>query len=330
MLTSLLGNSFLILAVLVFVAVLLLLEGLYVMWRSYKGPEATKLKTRLHALSATHDRSAQTQLLRERMLSELPAMERLLQRVPRMRGLDKIILQSGLNWTVSKLLTVCLIAGVLAWIVMMVAAHQSLLVGLAAGVVVGAMPLMYVYYMRGKRMAKLERQLPEALDLIIRALRAGHAFSSALKMTGEEMPEPLAGEFATVHDEVNFGVSLEQALTHLSERVPLTDLRYFVVAVLIQRESGGNLTEILTNLSRLIRERLKLMGKVRVLSSEGRMSAWILCLMPFFLAGVMNLVNPGFMGPLWKDPIGIAIVKYMLGLMLIGVVIMRRIIKIRY
>ena len=176
-------------------------------------------------------------------------------------------------------------------------------------------------------MAKIERQLPDALDLMTRALRAGHAFSSALKMAGEEMAEPIAGEFRTVHDEVNFGVSLEQALTHLSERVPLTDLRYFVVAVLIQRDSGGNLTEILGNLSRLIRERLKLLAKVKVLSSEGRMSAWILGLMPFFLAGVMNLANPKFMSPLWTDPIGISIIKYMLTLMLIGVVIMRRIIN---
>ena len=330
MLTSLAGNSFLLLAVLVFVAVLLLLESLYLMWRSYKGPEAMKLKTRLHALSATHDRTAQTQLLRQRMLSELPMMERLLQSMPRMRGLDRIILQSGLNWTVSKLLLTCAVVGIVGLIAMLMGAHQSWLVSAAAGMVLGATPLMYVYYRRGQRLAKLERQLPEALDLITRALRAGHAFSSALKMAGEEMAEPVAGEFSTVHDEVNFGVSLEQALGHLSERVPLTDLRYFVVAVLIQRESGGNLTEILANLSRLIRERLKLMGKVRVLSSEGRMSAWILCLMPFFLAGVMNLVNPGFMGPLWKDPIGITIVKYMLTLMLIGVVIMRRIIKIRF
>ena len=140
-------------------------------------------------------------------------------------------------------------------------------------------------------------------------------FPPALKMAGEEMAEPIAAEFRTVHDEVNFGVSLQQALTHLSERVPLTDLRYFVVAVLIQRESGGNLTEILGNLSRLIRERLKLMAKVRVLSSEGRMSAWILALMPFALAGVLNLMNPEFMSPLWTDPIGISMIKYLLVMM---------------
>ena len=143
------------------------------------------------------------------------------------------------------------------------------------------------------------------------------------------MAEPIAGEFRIVHDEVNFGVALQQALTNLSERVPLTDLRYFIVSVLIQRESGGNLTEVLGNLSRLIRERLKLMAKVKVLSSEGRLSAWILGIMPFALAGVMYLLNPEFMAPLWTDPIGLSIIKYMLILMAFGVLILGKIIKIR-
>ena len=330
MFSSFVGNSFLVVAVMVFVAVLLLLESLYVMWRSHRGPQAMKLKTRLNALSATRDHTAQTQLLRQRMLSELPKMDRFLQSLPRARGLDRLILQSGLDWTVSKLLLACLVFGVIGWAGMVLGAYQPMLIGAATGVLLGSVPWMYVRYRRNKRLAKFERQLPDALDLMTRALRAGHAFSAALKMAGEELDEPVAGEFSTVHDEVNFGVSLQQALGHLSERIPLTDLRYFVVAVLIQRDSGGNLTEILTNLSRLIRERLKLMGRVRVLSSEGRLSAWILGLMPFFLAGVMDLVNPEFMKPLWTDPLGITFIQYTLGLMLIGVVIMRKIIKIRF
>jgi len=330
MLTSIAGNSFLVLAVLIFVAVLLLLEALYLVWRSQRGPQATKLKTRLHALSATRDRTAQTQLLRQRMLSELPKLDRLLQSLPRARGLDRLILQSGLDWSVSKLLLASLVFGAIGWAGMLLGAFQPMLTSATTGVLAGALPWLYVRYKRNKRLTKFERQLPEALDLITRALRAGHAFPASLKMAGEEMEQPIAGEFSTVHDEVNFGVSLQQALTHLSERIPLTDLRYFVVAVLIQRESGGNLTEILGNLSRLIRERLKLMGRVRVLSSEGRLSAWILALMPFFLAGVMNLVNPEFMTPLWTDPLGVTFIKYTLSLMLIGVFIMRKIIKIRY
>ena len=182
---------------------------------------------------------------------------------------------------------------------------------------------------RAQRLASIERQLPDTLDLLTRALRAGHAFTAGLKMAGEELSDPIAAEFRTVHDEINFGVSLEQALTNLSERVPLTDMRYFVVAVLIQRDSGGNLTEILGNLSRLIRERAKLLAKVKVLSSEGRMSAWILALLPFALGGAMYLANPKFMGPMFTDPMGITMLKYLLTMMLIGVLVLRRIVRIR-
>ncbi|CAN7299476.1 type II secretion system F family protein [Variovorax sp. LjRoot290] len=323
------SNAFLVVAVLVFVAVLLLLEALYLIWKSYKGPEAKKLEKRLQALSASHDATAQAQLLKQRMLSEVPAFQRLLFSLPRAHSLDKFILQAGLDWTVSKLLLSGAGFGVIGLVLMTGVAHQPLLMGAAGGAVLAAVPLLYLQHKRSSRLAKLERQLPDALDLVTRALRSGHSFSSGLQMIGEEMAEPIANEFRIVSDEVNFGVSLQQALTNLSERVPLTDLRYFVVAVLVQRDSGGNLTEVLGNLSRLVRERLKLYGKVRVLSSEGRLSAWIVGSMPFALAGVMNLVNPSFMSPLWKDPMGISIIKYMLILMAFGVLILRKIIKIR-
>ncbi|MBT2303032.1 type II secretion system F family protein [Variovorax paradoxus] len=329
MLQTLAGNSFLILSVLVFVAVLLLLEGLYMMWKSYKGPEAKKIETRLRALSGSLDQSVQARFLKDRMLSEVPALQRYLLSLPRAQRLDKFILQAGLKWPVSKLLLSCIVAGALAFAVMTSFAHQGLLLAVMVSAAAAVLPLLHVQRKRSGRLAKLEHQLPEALDLITRALRSGHAFSSGLQMVGDEMAEPIAGEFRIVHDEVNFGVSLQQALTNLSERIPVTDVRYFVVAVLIQRESGGNLTEVLGNLSRLIRERLKLMAKVKVLSSEGRLSAWILGVMPFALGGVMYMVNPKFMGPLWTDPIGIAIVKYMLMLMAIGVLILRKIIRIR-
>ena len=322
------GHAFLILSVLVFVAVLLLLEGAYLLWKSYKGPQAQKIATRLRALSASRDNSAQTQLLKQRMLSEVPPIERFLLNIAKAQRLDKFILQAGLDWTVSRLLLSCAALGLIAGTLMIYGLHQSFLVSGLAGAFFAFTPLLYVIRQRSQRLGKFERQLPEALDLITRALRAGHAFSSALQMAGDEMADPIAGEFRIVHDEVNFGVSLQQALMNLSERIPLTDLRYFIVSVLIQRDSGGNLTEVLGNLSRLIRERLKLMAKVKVLSSEGRLSAWILGLMPFVLAGVMNLSNPEFMSPLWKDPIGISIVKYMLILMAFGALILRKIIKI--
>ena len=329
MLLNIFGNSLLIISILVFVAVLLLLEGSYLIWKSYKGPDAKKIERRLQALSASSDKSTQARLVKERMLSEVPFLQRLLLDLPRAHGLDRFILQAGLDWTVSRLLLSCAAFGAIGFMVMVGVLHQAMLLACVVGGLLAALPLLYVQYIRSRRLNKLQRQLPEALDLVTRALRSGHSFSSGLQMIGEEMAEPIANEFRIVADEVNFGVSLQQALTNLSERIPLTDLRYFVVSVLIQRDSGGNLTEVLGNLSRLIRERLKLYAKVKVLSSEGRLSAWILGLMPFALAAVMNILNPDFMSPLWKDPIGLAIIKYKLILMAFGVLILRKIIKIR-
>jgi tight adherence protein B len=189
--------------------------------------------------------------------------------------------------------------------------------------------VLYVARKRTLRMRKIEHQLPDALDLMTRALRAGHAFSSSLQMASEELQDPLAAELRATHDEVNYGVSMQQALTNLSQRVPSMDVRYFVVAVLIQRESGGNLTEILSNLSRLIRERLKLMARVRVLSSEGRLSALVLIIMPFLLAGLLAVFNPTFMRPLWTDPLGISMVKVLLVMMAVGMLMLRQIVRIR-
>lgn len=325
---SLLANDFLVLTVLVFVAIMLLLESAYIAWRGQHGPQARKVQSRLRVLSSTHDGNAQTQLIKQRLVDELPAVQRQLQSL-RLQRLDSFLLQSGLGWTISKLMILCAAVGIGGWLIVGGVLRQTLLTALAAGVLVAALPLLYVSFRRDRRLKKIETQLPDALDLITRALRAGHAFGSGLKMAGDEMNEPISGELRIVHEEVNFGVSMERALSHLSDRVPITDLRYFVVAVLIQRESGGNLTEILTNLSRLIRERHKLLAKVRVLSAEGKMSAWVLAAMPFALAGILNILNPQFISLLWTDPLGISMVKYLLAMMLFGILVMRKIVKIR-
>ena len=324
------GNySFLIILVLATASLLLLIVAGLQIWQSYKGPGVRKIEKRLQALAAAGDNSPQSQLLKERLLSQVPRLEQLLLRMPRAHLLDAFILQSGLNWTVSKLLQSSALLGLIAGIVLGSWLQLSIEPAVAAGVAVGLLPWLYVSYRRRRRLARFETQLPEALDLMLRALRSGHSFPSALQMVGQEMANPVAAEFGTVHDEVNFGVAVEQALSNLTERVPLTDLRYFVVAVLIQRDSGGNLTEVLGNLSRLIRERLKLRSKVKVMSADGRLSAWILTLMPFALAALMNAFNPDFMAPLWTDPIGVVILQYLLAMMAVGVVVMQKIIRIR-
>jgi tight adherence protein B len=329
MIPSLASNAFLVLVVLVFVAVLLFLESMYLLWSTHHGADARKVKQRLEGVAGVRERQTRALLLRERALSELPAAQRLLARISFMHTLDEFILQSALQWTVGKLLLSCIALFAVAWLGMRLNYAVPLLPTLAFALFAGSWPLLYVAWRRHKRLATLQRQLPDALDLLARALRAGHAFSAALKMASDEIAEPTATELRIVHDEVNFGVPLQQALTHLSDRVPLTDLRYFVVAVLIQRESGGNLAEILGNLSQLVRARLKLFARIRVLSSEGRLSAWVLGVMPFALAALLNIFNPKFMNVMWTDPIGIAITQYLLVLMAIGVLVLIKLVKIR-
>jgi tight adherence protein B len=189
--------------------------------------------------------------------------------------------------------------------------------------------VLYVRRRRAKRLRQLERQLPEACDMLARALRSGHAFSLAIDMVGTEFAEPMGGEFRATFDEINYGVSLNEALANLAMRVPIRDLRYFVIAVLIQRETGGNLAEVLDGITALVRERFKLFDKVRVLSAEGRLSAWVLGLLPFIVGMLMLFLNPGFLQVLWQDPMGLKMTIAALSSMAVGVVWMSRVVALR-
>ena len=329
LLTSLFGNLFYAFIVLAFVAAVLLLEGLYLTWAAYKGPEAKRIERRLRAMSAGGAGGAEASILKQRMLSESPPLQRLLLGVPRVQELDRLLQQSGSKWSVSFFLGMTLLVAALAFFAATFIPFLHWMFAALIAAVGAVLPLLYIVRKRAMRMRKIVAQLPDALDLISRALKAGHAFPSGLQMVGEETQDPIAGEFRIVHDEINFGVAVPTALTNLANRVPSPDMRQFVIAVLIQRETGGNLTELLANISALIRQRLKLFMKIRVLSAEGRLSAWILCLLPFCLAVVINIINPRFMSVLWTDPMGLKMIYALLVLMVLGTLWMRKIIRIR-
>lgn len=326
---NLLNSAFFpVFAIASFIAVVLFVEALYLMWNTYKGPEAKKVEQRLRALSAAADSTEQSAFLKNRMLSEVPLVERLLLLTPRVHQLDRLIVQSGLDWTVSKLLLLSLLFGAMVYFALLVGQFPPQMQWSLA-LLATCLPWIYVRRKRSQRLRKMEQQLPETLDLIGRALRAGHALPSGLKMASEEMSDPIASEFRIAHEEINFGISMQQALSNLSERVPTTDMRYFVVAVLIQREAGGNLTELFENLSKLIRNRLKFHAKVRVLTTEGRMSGWVLGLLPFGLAALMTFANPEFISVLWTDPIGIKITNVVLTMMAVGALWLYKLVQIR-
>jgi len=311
-----------------FLAVVLLLEGGFLLWSTNRSAEAKRMQERLRLLSTGERLSLDSQLLKADLLKKLPAAYRMFLGVQRLQRLDRVLLQSGLKRTVAGFLgaTLAFALGGLLLCTFLPLPWWTAPVGAA---VFGALPGLQVIMARKKRLGAIERQLPDALDLMSRALRAGHAFPSAVQMTGDEGPEPIAGEFRTTFDEVNYGVPMQDALTNLATRVPITDLRFFVIAVSIQRETGGNLTELLDKLAAIIRARFKLLGMIRVLASEGKLSAWILSALPFVLMALINFINPKFMSLLWTDPAGLIAVYISLSLMVLGIFWMWRIIKIR-
>jgi tight adherence protein B len=190
------------------------------------------------------------------------------------------------------------------------------------------LPYLYLVFLKNRRTNKFLSQLHEALDLIARALKAGHSFNSAMQLAAEEFEDPLGTEFQETIDEINFGVSMADALKTLSARLDCSEIKYFVVAVIIQRETGGNLAELVESLADLLRKRFKFQGRIKVLSAEGRMSAMILILLPFLIAGFLQFTNPTFLVPLFTETIG----QFMLGgagiMMLIGILVMKKMVKI--
>lgn len=322
-------NVLVIAMLLLFVAVFLALEGVFIWWNSTRGPEAARLAKRLRMISAGGRADRETvSLIKRRLTGNGPLVEKLMLLLPRLATLDRYIVQSGTDWSITNLFTFTAgmaAAGFFAFLLLGGRAAPAL----AAGCVLSSLPLVYLSLRRAARLKKFEAMLPEALDLIGRALRAGHSLPSALQMAGAELPPPIGEEFQQTFDEINFGIAAPDALQNLARRVPSADLRFFVIAVLIQRETGGNLSEILSNISAIIRERLKLFGKVRALSAEGRFSGVVLTLLPFGTGLLLYAIDHKFMATLWTDPTGITLMKGGLLFMVIGTLWMKRIVRIR-
>jgi tight adherence protein B len=314
-------------AVLLFAAVILMIEGAWLWWSGSHGSAARRISKRLRLMATRGEGGAERiDILKQRAYSRNPRLEKLLRRFTRLAALDRLLLQAGVRWSVAQFL--CSSLAMLA-VGLMLPAMLGMPALAAMATPVLALPSMLLMRTRHARLLKLEEQLPEAADFIGRALRAGHSFANVLQMVGEEMPDPIAGEFKFAYEEINYGVPMNEALHNLALRVPLTDLRYLVIAVLIQRESGGNLAEVLGNISRLIRARLRLLAQVRVMSAEGRMSAWILGLLPLGVMGLMVLANPAYVRVLWTDPVGIRLMWYAGAMAAAGVLWMRKLIRIR-
>jgi tight adherence protein B len=295
-----------------------------------RSAQARLLKERLTSELKSPERAPEDELalLRDEQLSQIPALDSLLRRSERIADIQKTLAQAGMSMRAGNLLGLSILTGIVAAIVFygfgkrMEVAWVGLLIGFIG-------PYAYASIKRTKRFEKFEELFPEAIDTLARAVRAGHAFTTALEMITSEVAEPVAGEFRQLYEEQKFGMPVRDALLNLTERVPLVDVKFFVTAVMLQRETGGNLAEILDNLSYVIRERFKIQRQVRVYTAQGRLTMAFLMGMPPVVVGLLMVMSPEFVKPLFNDPIGHTLLVAGLTLQTIGYFVIKKIIKIQ-
>jgi tight adherence protein B len=311
--------------------VLVLVIGIY--WFTIERPEAVdqgKLRKRLLAAVGTKSAKRINFVKEAEKLSAVTTLDAALGRTVRITGpLQKLLTRADMKLTVGGFLlaSACLFAG--AWFAIFWTTRLWWL-GLGVGCLLAFVPYLVVRFKATQRIHKFEEQFPDTIDLIARALRAGHAFTTGLALVAEEAPQPVAGEFRLLYDQQNFGMPLTEAFKGFAERIPLLDARYFVTAVLIQRESGGNLAEILGNLANVIRERFKVKRQIRVISAHGRITGWVLSGLPPSLGVAMMVIIPGHISTLIDDPMGPPMIVAALVLQTIGMLIIKKLVNIEY
>jgi tight adherence protein B len=314
----------------VFLASLFVVYALYLITSRKSDAKRALLNERLAEAirSSAHSNDLEVQLAREELLSEIPWVNRSLLKLEITARLKLIIDQADLNITVMRLV---LFSGTAAALGFLAARMITISLGLMIlfGLIAGALPFLHVMAKRKKRLKKFLQLLPDALDLMSRGISAGHAFTEALQMVATEMPEPIATEFRKTYDEQNLGLSLKLALQNLVQRVPLLDLRMTVTAIMIQRETGGNLSELLEKVAYTIRERFRIMEDLKTLTLSSRWSAWLLCGLPIFLAIYMSVMNPTYMEVMWRDPRGHNLLFVAAVMQLLGMLMVQKIMKIK-
>jgi tight adherence protein B len=317
-----------VMAILVFVAVTLLAFA-GISYLDDRSAQARVLRERLSTADQTDQRNPaeEVALLRDDVLSEIPALDNILRRSERVSALQELLVQGEIKTRAGNFLMLCCVSALVTAAIVFYFATPML--GWAGLVLGFFLPYMYASYRRSKRFESFEELFPEAIDTLARAVRAGHAFTTAIEMIANEVAEPVAGEFRKLYEEQKFGLPVRDALMNLAERVPLVDVKFFVTAVMLQRETGGNLAEILDNLSYVIRERFKIQRQVRVFTAQGRLTMLLLMGMPPLIVVVMMLTNPTFIRPLFKDPIGHVLVVVGICLQTIGYFVIRKVIRIQ-
>ncbi len=313
---------------LVFMGVSALVLGLEQLWARRWSRRARALRRRLSVIAERRRHTGRV-LDRDASAPLPPWLSAWLPRVPGMAWVLGVVRRSGTGRSMGSVLAWCAGLGPgLGLLALTLTPWPGwLAVGLCA--VGSAAPLLWLWHLANQRRVRFEAQLPEALDFMTRALRSGFGLTVALGMVGDELPAPIGVEFKQGFDQISIGMSFEDAMADMAERLQSSDLNFLVIALVIHRQTGGNLTELLSSLARTVRERIKLKGKVRVLASEGRLSGLLIGALPFLLAAILSMINPGYMSSLWLTPAGQTLVGVGLGLMAVGGLWMWKIVQIR-
>ncbi len=286
------------------------------------------VQQRLESIQESRAEETGQTILKEEGYSESPELAQIIRQVPGALGTLNLLRQSGQKWMVSSVMGISLAATFLtAWI------SSYFLPGLPlavlAGVVAGAIPYIYLVIIREQRFRKCDQLLPEAIDLMARGLRAGHALTAVLEMVSEEVAEPISSEFKRLHEEHALGLPLREATMNLVGRLPRDDMRFLATAILLQKETGGNLAVILDKTAAVARERSRLRGQLRIYTAQGRVTGWVLCMMPFIMFGLLSAINWEFEKLLFTEHMGRTMVYFGLTLMLFGVLVIRKIIDVK-
>lgn len=311
----------------IFGSILFCFQGVAALHRLLSRRGTDRAIERLQKWSAP-EVTAQLDIVRKESLSDIPWLNDALLTMRRFQPLRVLHRQADCRIPLGTFVLATPLLALTA-LLLSLSMHQPMMLGLLFASMLGALPAGYLYWLKNQRIAMFERQLPEALELVSRALRAGHAFSVGMKLVGEEAADPVGIEFRRVCDEISMGVALPQALKNMTDRLDCLDLRFFVTSVLVQRETGGNLAEIIDSLAGMIRKRFELQLKVNALSAEGRFSGILLFGLPFVVGFLLYLMNPEYMGVLFTDPIGQNLVMVGSFLMVTGAIIMKRMIVIK-
>ncbi len=314
---------------LVLLFVLLLLFSFVVIFYFLR-PTKTEsaVQQQLQQIAGSRAETTGANILKEEGYSSNPEISEIVKQVPGARETLELIRQSGNNWAVSSVMGISLLATILvAWITSYFV--PSVVLPILAGVVAGAIPYIYLFVVREVRFRKCDQILPEAIDLMARGLRAGHALTAVLEMVGNEIAEPLATEFRRLHEEHQLGLTLRDATLNMVRRIPRDDVRFLATAILLQKETGGNLAVILDKTAALARERARLRGQLRIYTAQGRITGWIICIMPFVMFGLLSMLNWNTEKILFTDDLGRSGVYFGLVMMAVGILLIRKIIDVK-